>query len=132
MQKTSFKNDIFYWLLLAYLVLLISWNAYALFLGQIFALLPVSLQLALFFLIFKKHKLAKTGISIWAILLMIGPGLSILGKSLKIITGDSFSLQLPQLLESFLFLLIGICILLFNRKTVVLQNSEETKQTKVT
>ena len=129
MQKTIFKNDIFYWLLLAYLILLMSWNMYALILGQFFAAVPVCLQLLLLYLILKKHRLAKLGISIWSILLMTGPGLAITGKLLTALADQSIPLQLPQLLESLLFLLLGLAIYYFNRKTVVVDNSVVREQT---
>lgn len=127
MQKTIFTNNIFYWLLLAYLSLLISWNVYAFSLGQFFAVLPVSLQLALLYLILKKHKLAKIGVTAWSVLLMLGPGLAILGKILKVLTGDSLSLMIPQLLESFCFFLVGLSIFYFNKNTVVVDKIELSK-----
>lgn len=127
MQRTIFKNDIFYWLLFAYLILLMSWNVYALILGQIFAVVPVCLQLVLLFLILKKHRLAKVGISIWSILLMLGPGLAITGKLLTALADENSPLQVPQLLESSLFLILGIGIFYFNRRTVSVSKSEVPK-----
>ena len=56
------------------------------------ALLPIAIQGVLLFLIFSKNKNAKIGIKIWAIILMLGYGISFLAKLLKITLGDEINL----------------------------------------
>jgi len=121
MKKTVFKNKYFYWLLIIYLFLLLAWNINTLILGNVIAILPILAQSFLIILILTRNKYTKMGIKIWAIFLIIGPSLSILGKSLKLLVGDDLNILYTSLIYNSLFLIIGALVYSFNDKTVKLE-----------
>ena len=75
MEKSEFKNKIFEYSLIGYLILLLCWNLYAIDTGNLYGLIPIGIQGVLLFLIFSKNKYAKNGIKIWAIILILSHGL---------------------------------------------------------
>lgn len=114
MEKTIFKNKLFYYLLISYLILLICWNSYTVTKGVLFGILPIVVQLILLYLIFDKNKLTKQGIKIWSIVIIFGYGISLFAKLLKIGLGDK--IIIVDLLNKFIFLSIGILIYVFYEK----------------
>jgi hypothetical protein len=122
MEKSKFKNKIFEYSLTGYLILLLCWNLYAIDTGNLYGLIPIGIQGILLFLIFSKNKYAKTGIKIWAIILILSHGLSLLGKTIKIFLGDEIIIS--ELMNKIIFLTIGILIYVYNEKYVELIKSE--------
>ena len=116
MERTIFKNSIFYWLLIGYLGVVLIWNGYTTAMGNLYGLIPLTVQMILIYLIFDKNKFAKVGIKIWSILLIIGPGLSILGGLLKSIAGENMDFN--ETFTNLIMLTIGITVFYFNNKTV--------------
>ena len=68
------------------------------------------------------HSHAKNGIKIWAIILILSHGLSLVGKSIKILLGEEIIIS--ELMNKIIFLTIGILIYLFNEKYVEIVKSE--------
>lgn len=124
MEKTIFKNQLFFYLLISYIIILICWNSYTVILGNLIGILPIVVQLILLYLIFDKHKYAKVGIKIWSILLIVGPSLSIFGGLLKKFAGED--LVISKFIQNILILTIGLLIFYFNEKTL-----EVTKPVKI-
>ena|SRR5690606_859555 len=116
MEKIIFKEKAFEYSLIGYITLLICWNFYGLLSGNLMALVPIAIQGTLLFLIFSKNKYAKIGIKIWAIILILSHGLSLLAKIVKIILGDE--IEMTVLLNKIVMLTIGILIYIFNEKYV--------------
>ena len=114
MEQTVFKNKPFYYLLISYLIILICWNSYTVTKGVLIGILPIVIQLILLYLIFDKNKLTKQGIKIWSIVIILGYGISLFAKILKIVLGDEIIIN--DLLNKFIFLSIGILIYVFNEK----------------
>ena len=122
MEKSEFKNKIFEYSLIGYLILLLCWNLYAIDTGNLYGLIPIGIQGVLLFLIFSKNKYAKNGIKICAIILILSHGLSLVGKSIKILLGEEIIIS--ELMNKIIFLTIGILIYLFNEKYVEIVKSE--------
>ena len=117
-METVFKNRWFYRLLIAYIFLLLIWNTYMVVTGNLLGLIAIVIELALLYLLFNKHRLAKTAIHFWAIIMIIGPGLSILGKLIKVATGDDLNFMVDSLVQNLLLFTFGLIIYYFNKKTV--------------
>jgi len=114
MEQSIFKNKSFYYLLISYLIILILWNSYTVTKGVLIGILPIMIQLILLYLIFDKNKLTKKGIKIWSIIIILGNGISLFAKLLKITLGDE--IIITDLLNKFVFLTTGILIYVFNEK----------------
>jgi len=115
-EKTIFKNRLFYLLLISYLILLSAWNIYVLTTGNLKAIIPVTIQGILLFLILTENKHAKLGIKIWVIIMILSNGVSFLAKLLKIFLGDE--IVFSDLLNKIIFITIAVLIYLFNKKHV--------------
>lgn len=89
--------------------------------GNYLGLIPVIIELFLLYLLFNKHKLAKPAINIWAIILIIGPAMVLLGKLIKLGIGDEFNSGLNEIAKNLLLLTFGYLIYYFNKKTVRIQ-----------
>jgi hypothetical protein len=116
MKVVIFKNKIFYSLLTAYLILLLIYNLYATLTGNLFGLIPVSIQIALIILILIKNKYAKLFIQIWVIVaLFIGSGLEIIVELLQGFEDFKLTLLMYNLFQFG----IGLLILDYTRRTVI-------------
>lgn len=116
MEKTIFKNQLFFYMLVSYLIIMICWNSYTVISGNLIGIIPIVVQLTVLYLIIDKHKYAKIGIKIWSILLIAGPSLSIFGGLLKMLADVDFVIN--KLIQNILILTIGIFIFYFNEKTL--------------
>jgi hypothetical protein len=116
MENTIFKNKMFEYSLIGYLILLLSWNLYALGTGNLIGIITCGIQGLLLFLILTKNKYGKIGIKTWAIILILSHGISFLAKLVKIFLGDE--IQTTELLKKIIFMAIGILIYVFNEKYV--------------
>ncbi|WP_037320054.1 hypothetical protein [Salegentibacter sp. Hel_I_6] len=117
-METVFKNKWFYRLLIIYIFLILIWNTYMVISGNYLGLIAVVIELALLYLLFNKHRLAKMAIHFWAIIMMVGSGLSILGKLIKVATGDDLNFMVDSLVQNLLLFTFGLLIYYFNKKTV--------------
>lgn len=125
-MKAVFKNQTFQIVLLIFLGLLISRNIYNYLLTKdIIALVPVVVQIAVFILILTKSKHAKIAIKVWSIILIIGPGLIILGIILSLLGGDDLSIKIEKLAVNIIVLIIGLIIYNFNQKTVEVKRNDK-------
>lgn len=121
-EKTVFKNQTFQALLIIGLLILLIWNALNFIVSfNVFLLIPIMVQMIVLMLIISKSKYAKTGIQVWAVIIMIGPTLSILGKTLKILTGDDFGPAIGSLAIQFVVLTFGILVYHYNSTTVTVE-----------
>lgn len=119
-MKTYFNNITFYWILISSISLLLLINVIT-FISTLnpIALLPITIQSVLLYLMFTKHKYAKIGIKIWTILfLMIANGLQLLGAILQIIGGGNPNTTILDYLKFSILILIGVIILIFTNKTI--------------
>ena len=118
MERTIFNNQTFYAAIITILGILLCWNLYIFLVSKnFFALIPAFIQIAILALVLTKNKHAKIGIQVWAIVLIAGPGLSIVGKAIKIILGDPLN-EISPLIIQLVMLLTGITIYHYNSSTV--------------
>ena len=122
-MKTEFKNIFFYWLLVGLIGFMLIWNIISLiFQFNLLTFLPITIQIFLLYLILSKNKYAKIGIKIWTILFVITAfGLQFLGKTLKIFADGFIAFNPAEYFRVLFFLIIGILILVFTVKTVVVK-----------
>ena len=126
MEKTFFKNQVFQVLIIAALVLLICWNIYAFLISKgLTPLFATIVQIIVLVLVMMKHKHAKMGIKIWAIIMMLGPGLIIIGKTIKLLIGDDMTGQIGALITNAIILIAGLAIYNFNESTVEVRRMDE-------
>lgn len=123
-METVFKNRWFYKLLIIYILLILIWNTYMVISGNYLGLIAVVIELILLYLLFNKHRLAKMAIHFWAIIMMVGPGLSITGKLIKMATGDDLNFMVDSLVQNLLLFTFGLLIYYFNKRTVFVQERE--------
>ena len=115
MKKVIFKNKIFYSLLSAYLIVLLIYNLYTTLTGNLFGLIPLSIQIALLILILIENRNAKLFIQIWVIVaLFVGSGLEIIAGLLR----GFENFKLTSLIYNSFQLGIGILIWDYTRRTV--------------
>ncbi len=89
MEKNVLNNQTFSTFLLIGIGIISCWNLYTFSITQnLIALIPAVVQLIILVLVLTKNMPAKMGIKIWSILLIIGPSLSILGKTIQVLSGD--------------------------------------------
>ncbi len=119
MEKTVFKNQSFYAILVVVVGILLSLNIYNLVNGFTFMVaLQISVSLLLFLLLLLRDKYAKTGITIWSVLLIVGSSLSIIGKTIKVLLGDEIIPQIVPLIVNIVVLTGGLIIWHYNKTTV--------------
>lgn len=122
MKETVFKNQTFKVCLIITLTLLIIWNLYTfIMLDSIKAIVRGVIQFIILMMVVTKSEYAKPVVNIFAILMIIGSSLSILGKLIKL-SFDQFDLEmLINFISNFILLAIGIAIYHFNTKTVIVK-----------
>lgn len=125
MEKTFFKNQTFQVLIIAVLGLLICWNLYTfLILKNLIALIPTLIQIIVLVLVLMKHKNAKIGINVWAVILMLGGGLVILGKLIKLFIGENITDGIEKLILNVIIFSTGLAIYNYNQKTVEVKHMD--------
>lgn len=122
MEQTKFKNRMFEYSLIGYLISILCWNLYNFKTDDFVGLIPIGIQGILLYLIFSKNKYVKNGIKIWSIILILSYGLSLIAKLIKIVLADEIIFS--ELMNKAAFLTIGILIYVFNEKYVELVKSE--------
>ncbi len=126
MEKTFFKNQTFEVLLMFALGILICTNIYTFLISKNpIALIPTVIQILVLSLVLMKHKYAKLGISLWAVMLMLGGGLVILSKLIEFFIGDDIMNSLPKLILNIIVFSVGLVIYNFNQKTVEVKRIKE-------
>ena len=125
MKKAVFKNQYFYFVVIMFLVLLLIWNSYVVFLGSYVGLIPILIQLVLLFLILTKNPYSKIGLKFFSVIFLIGAsGLQVVSALLKASIGEFETVNGNKLLFSLLNLAIGIIILVYTNKTVIVSERE--------
>ncbi len=90
MHKTIFNSQLYLWSLIIFILINFFWNLFiTISTSQLLGILPLAIQAILLTLILTRHKYAKPGIKIWAILfLIISSSLKFLGRLLQDIGYD--------------------------------------------
>ena len=125
MQVTVFKNQTFYFCVLALLGCLILYNCYVILTFQeILGIIPILIQAIIIGMIITKHRYAKIILKIWAIIfLVVGSILQIVGQGIQDL-GDHRVLDYMFYLVAAINLVVGSLVIYFTNTTVVVINSE--------
>lgn len=122
MKKLVFLKFRFYVFVIAYLTVLKSLNIYAIFSGNLIGLIPLTIQVVLLFLLIKKHSMAKIGLKIFSIVvLIIASSLKLISALLKILIGEYADLNFFDYLSAIMNLILGIVILYFTNKSIKIE-----------
>ncbi|MFT4699267.1 MAG: hypothetical protein ACI9SJ_002433 [Flavobacteriaceae bacterium] len=127
MKKSYFKDQTLYWVIIIILGGLLIWNSTILLAYQkLIGLLPILIQTVLLILISTKHEYAKIGIKIWTIsFLIVGPSLQFFGRLLNEILNGFEVISIQHYAITGLKITIGILIILYTDKTVVVEVKQE-------
>jgi hypothetical protein len=122
-MKTVFKNKTFFYVLIGFISFFLLWNLYTLIsTGNIWALLPISIQIVLLILIFTNHQYARVSIIVWAIVAFVGSSAAGLLASLLDIGNDLIDstkvTDTNYIIQKLTQLVLGVLILDFTRRTV--------------
>lgn len=122
-MKTIFKNKIFFYLLISFISILLLWNVYALIsTGNIWALLPIFVQIMLLVLVFTNNQYARISIMVWTIIVLVGASAISLLASLFDIGNDLIDntkvTDTNDIIYKLIQLVLGVLILDFTRRTV--------------
>ena len=120
MQITEFKNQTFYFCVLALLGCLIFYNCYIIMtFGEVWGIIPILIQAAIIGMIITKHRLAKIILKFWAIIfLIVGSSLQIIGQGIQDIF-DNLELDFMFYLVASINLMVGSAVVYFTNTTVV-------------
>ena len=125
MQITEFKNQSFYYSVLALLTCLILYNCYVILnFQEIWGFIPILIQAAIIGMIITKHKFAKIILKIWAIVfLIVGSALQIILQSIEDLINES-EVDFTFYIVAGINLLVGSAVVYFTNKTVAVRNVE--------
>lgn len=120
MQVTEFKNQTFYFCVLALLACLILYNCYVILTFQeIWGIIPILIQAVIIGMIITKHRFAKIVLKIWAIIfLVVGSILQIVGQGIQDI-GDHRIVDYMFYLVAAINLIVGSLVVYFTSTSVI-------------
>ena len=124
MKKTKYNNLTFLLLLKIFLLAMFGLNILTLISGDFISAFRLMLIAVLIYFVFKEHKYAKDGIHYWTLLLIIGSSLALIGKTLKIVTGDPINPYIESIIIHIITLTIAFIVYNFNKNTVELKKVE--------
>ncbi len=125
MKKTVCKNRLFYIFLIAYIIILLIYNCYAsIKSGNVYGLITILIQIILLVLIFTKNQYAKPGILIWTVIaFIIGSGFDVIADLMDYFNNGFKATQIDSFMYNVLGLIVGIFIIDYTRRTVVVTSS---------
>lgn len=125
MQITEFKNQSFYYSILALLTCLILYNCYVILTFQeTWGFIPILIQAAIIGMIISKHKFAKIILKIWAIVfLLIGSALQIILQGIEDVMNES-EIDLVFYTVAAINLIVGSVVIYFTNQTVIVRNAD--------
>jgi len=116
MKKTVFTNTPFYYLLNSYIIALLLYNLYVIATGNLYGIIPITIQAVMLFLIFTRNEYARIVMLIWAVgVLLIATVFQIVGDLLD--TGFD-AIQSFSFLFNLIQLIVAIIIVDYIRRTV--------------
>lgn len=127
MQITIFKNQTFYYCILALLGCLIVYNCYIILTFQeIWGFLPIVIQAVIIGLIITKHQFARIALKVWAIIfLILGSSLQIIGQLVQDIFEQS-TVDPVFYIVTGINLLIGSLVVYYTNTTVVVETVDKS------
>jgi len=131
MKKSIFTNQTFYYLLVIYVGMLLSYNIYLIVIKSfLWSIFPIVIQGTLLYVILIKSEYARQAIRVWAIVfVIIAPSLILSGQLLGGAAGGFEKVNSSIIIYQTLILISGILVLVFTNRTVFvrLPNNEPGK-----
>jgi hypothetical protein len=127
MKKVVFENKLFHILLVSLIFLLIGYNAFTSITSQsIYGIIPICIEILLLVLIFTNNRYAKSAILIWSsISLIVSCGFEIVADLIDYFNAEFKASNTDSLLYNIVGLIIGILIVDYARRTIVIASIEE-------
>jgi hypothetical protein len=121
MKKSVFPSMAFYFCLIGYILLLIVYNCYmGLKNNNIYAFLPITIQLILLVLLFTKDRYSKIVILVWAtVFLIIACSLDIIGNLLGDFASNFQGPKLNILIYDLITVSIGVLIVTYAKAITI-------------
>lgn len=122
MQITEFKNQTFYYSVLALLTCLILYNCYVILTFQeILGFIPILIQAAIIGMIITRHHFAKIILKIWAVVfLIVGSVLQIILQGIEDIINQN-EMDFIFYIVTMINLVVGSAVVYFTNKSVVVR-----------
>lgn len=122
MQITEFKNQTFYYSVLALLTCLILYNCYVILTFQeIWGFIPILIQAAIIGMIITRHHFAKIILKIWAVVfLIVGSVLQIILQGIEDIINQN-EMDFIFYIVTMINLVVGSAVVYFTNKSVVVR-----------
>jgi hypothetical protein len=132
MKKSVFTNKIFYYLLVAFIIALLIYNSIlSIKDNNIYGIIPIAIEIALLVLIFTKDRYAKLSIIIWAVIFsIIGNGFDAIAYLMDAFNDGFKTIPLYSFLYDIVGLVIGILIIDYTRRTVILERVSSENESK--
>jgi|SRR6185437_13505568 len=126
MKNSVFTNRVFYILLICFIIILLVYNCVISIKARyIYGLIPIFVEVLLLSLIFTKNRYAKLTIIIWAILfLIVGCGSGLIADLMDDFNNDFSTFKIYQFIYNIIGLAIGILIIDYTKRTVILVSSD--------
>ena len=126
MQITVFKNQTFYYSILALLGCLIVYNCYVILTFQeIWGFIPILIQAIIIGLIITKNQFARIILKVWAVIfLIVGSSLQIIGQLVQDIF-EQDSVDIIFYIVTGINLLIGSLVVYYTNTTVVVETVDQ-------
>ncbi|WP_419788896.1 hypothetical protein HDF19_06145 [Mucilaginibacter sp. E4BP6] len=126
-KKIFFSNKNFYIFLLCLIIGLLIYNVFSLITtSNLYAIIPISIEMVLLYLIVAKNRSVRFVVIIWAIIaLIIGYGFEFIADLMDDFNNHFSSLELWPLILNLIGLAIGIIVIDYTRRTVLVVSADE-------
>ncbi len=126
MKKSVFTNRIFYILLIGFIIILLAYNCViSIKASNFYGLITIFIEIILLALILKKNRYAKLAIIMWAILFsLVGCGSGLIANLMDDFNNDFSAFNIYLFIYNIIGLAIGILIIDYTRRTVILVSSD--------
>jgi hypothetical protein len=130
-MKVTYSSKLYLGFIYTILAIFIYINGTTLLLGNLFAILPISIQIAVLINLISKSKYVKWFVKGWALFFIIGNGLQLLGQMLFLISDAQDKINYNSIIENSLMTTIGAFIFIFCDRSIELstEDGNETDKT---
>ncbi|MEQ9310680.1 MAG: hypothetical protein RLN90_14585 [Balneolaceae bacterium] len=126
-MKVNYTSKLYLGFLSTILAVFLYINGTALISGNLMAILPVSIQLAVIVALITKSKYVKWFVKGWALLFIVSSGLQLLGQLLFLMADAQDKINYDTIIESLLKTIMGLSIFIFCDRTIELGNEDLTE-----
>lgn len=127
MKKAIFANKLFFIFIVSLIIILLAYNFFVTARSMnIYGIIPIFFEIVLLVLIITKNQYVKLAIIIWAsISFIVGCGFEFVADLMDLINDDFKKLKIESTIQSAIGLALGILIITYTRRTVVLKSKSD-------